>query len=346
MKIQYIKSFVEESHRIPLEYRNNKEKAICLLDFIKKNQIIIKNSDIYALASWVGYDIGKYCATKDVAIVQSINYNGKDNTYDLSVHNGHSYVVNGIVAHNTLNLPEDITKEEMSEIYLLAHDSGCKGITTYRDKCREGVLISGNASKKTALIYDNHAPRRPKELPCEIYHSHVLSKVSGQPEKWIFFVGLLEGRPYEVFGGKKENVEIAKKIDKGWIVKNGKNSQGFSTYDLYLGTLEDSEDRVIIKDIASQFKPEEGTVTRMTSLSLRHGAPVHIVVQQLGKDMNSQMFAIEKCIARILKRHIKDGIEASSSDTCPSCKSKLVYKDGCITCSRENDMMCSWSKCS
>jgi hypothetical protein len=155
----------------------------------------------------------------------------------------------------------------------------------------------------------------------------------------------LNGRPYEVFGGKKENVEIAKRVESGWIVKNGKNADGNSTYDLYMGTIEESDDRVIIKDIASQFKPEEGTVTRMTSLALRHGAPVHIIVQQLCKDFNSPMIAIEKCVSRLLKHHIKDGIEASSTEMCPLCKSKLVYRDGCVTCSREKDVNCPWARC-
>ena len=244
---------------------------------------------------------------------------------------------------STLNLHKDVTRQELSEIYLAGHKGKCKGLTTYRDGCRDGVLTTKGENK--VKIVDARAPKRPKDLPCEIYHSNVMSKTTGVTEKWIFFISIHEGRPYEVFGGKKGIMDIAKKHTNGWIIKNGKNAHGNSTYDLYLGTLEESDDRTIIKDIASQFKPEEGTITRMTSLSLRFGTPVHEIVEQLSKDVDSPMIAIEKCISRLLKHHIKDGITASETESCPLCKSKLVYKDGCISCSRENDAVCPWSKC-
>ena len=250
---------------------------------------------------------------------------------------------------STTNLHKDITKAEVSELYLLAHKHKCKGITIYRDGCRQGVMISNEDKKEEEkqekqeeklLIGDNHAPRRELVLSCEINYSNIKNVETKDTDKWIFLVGVLESRPYEVFGGKKSNIEIPKKYKNGWLVKNGKNKDGIRTYDLYLGSLEESDDRMIIKDVANEFSKTTSSYTRIISTMLRHGVPLKIICEQLLKDSGSEMFTFEKAVSRTLKKYIKDG-ESAPGD-CPECNhGVLQYRDGCVTCGS-----CGWSKCS
>lgn len=226
----------------------------------------------------------------------------------------------------TCNVKADITVEQVNALYMAAWKQKCKGFTIYREGSRMGVLVdnSTKTKPKTDEIQDNHAPSRPKVLECDI----VSSAVNGTP--WIFFISKLSGRPYDIFGGKKNNIEIAKKHKSGWIVKNGKK-QGRRTYDLYLGSLEDSEERMIIKDIASEFSADSGSFTRILSALFRHGVPLKFIAEQLRKDNNeASLYTFEKVVARILTKYIKDG--ETSGETCSDCGSTLVYSDGCVIC--------------
>jgi ribonucleoside-diphosphate reductase alpha chain len=233
---------------------------------------------------------------------------------------------------STINLPGSVAEKEVDEIYMHAWKSRLKGVTIYREGCRHGVMLdksdnSGNDIKECLC------PKRPGILPCEIHYSNI------QGNNWIFFVGLLNGRPYEIMGGKKKNIEIPKKFKSGWIKKNGKNEEGNSTYDLYLGNLEDTDDRMIVHDIVSEFSPDAGSYTRIVSTMLRHGIPIKFVCEQLYKDSSkAHMASFESGISRVLKKYIKDGEEAN--ETCPKCKAILVYKDGCKSC-----VQCGWAKC-
>ena len=248
---------------------------------------------------------------------------------------------------NTYNLPADITKEEVSKIYIEAWKHNCKGITIYREGSRDGVLIDKKNSKKIdkdivlEKVVNVHAPKRPKILPCDIHYSSIQDKhKEGKMNKWIFFVSTVDGRPYEIFGGKKDNIEIPQKYKNGWISKNGKNDKGMSTYDLYLGTIEESDERMVIKDIISMFQADVGSYTRLISTQMRHGIPIYIVCEQLMKDSDASLFCFEKSVARVLKKYIKD--DTVSSGACEKCKQKtLVYKDGCCICAS-----CGWSMCS
>lgn len=241
---------------------------------------------------------------------------------------------------STVNLASDVTKEEVSELYMLAHEYKCKGVTIYREGSRLGVLTSKKEDEKVVVgIQDNHAPRREKELSCEIHYSNIKNVETKETDKWMFLVGMFEGRPYEIFGGKRKNIEIPKKYKTGWLVKNGKNKDGIRTYDLYLGTLEDSDDRMIIKDVANEFSSDASSYTRIVSTMLRHGVPLNIICEQLHKDSGSDMFSFEKGIARILKKNIKDGEKASGD--CSDCGGELQYRDGCVLCPS-----CGASKCS
>jgi ribonucleoside-diphosphate reductase, adenosylcobalamin-dependent len=241
----------------------------------------------------------------------------------------------------TCNLPESVTREVVSQVYMRAWESGCKGFTVYRDKCRDGVLINASESKKKESKKDDRppaiemvmAPKRPLELPCEI------KKVKISGEAWTIFVGLLNGKPYEVFGGLSKYVDIPNKYKTGKIVKNGK-VDGVTTYNLTIG---DGDDRMTIKDIANVFENANfGAFTRTISLALRHGTPVQYVVEQLLKDKNSDITSFSKIIARVLKNYIADGTKSTSEKKCPECGAEgpFIYEDKCVKCAS-----CGWSKC-
>jgi ribonucleoside-diphosphate reductase alpha chain len=227
---------------------------------------------------------------------------------------------------STVNLHKDTTVEEISDIYLEAWRQGCKGITIYRDTSRTGVLVATN-DKKDSPFCLTCAPKRDKELECDIHYSNVMGK------SWVFFVGIKEGRPYDIFGGKQSNIDIPKKFKTGRIKKNGK-VDGVRTYDLILG-----DEEIIIKDIAREFSPDIGANTRLISTMLRHGIPIKFICEQLNKiGEDADLFCFEKSVARVLKKYIKDGEKAGGK--CPECDGDLIYADGCVRC-----LHCGWSKC-
>lgn len=238
----------------------------------------------------------------------------------------------------TCNLPEDVSKEVVSQVYMRAWEKGCKGFTVYRDKCRDGVLISTPADKKSEdgrpfNIELVMAPKRPAELPCDI------KKVKIKGEAWTIFIGLHNGKPYELFGGLSKFVDIPNKNTTGKIVKNGK-VDGLTTYNLVVG---EGDDQMLIKNIANVFENETyGAFTRTISLALRHGTPVQYVAEQLLKDKHSEITSFSKVAARVLKSYIADGTKTSVERKCPGCGSEnsFIYEDKCIKC-----MNCPWSKC-
>ncbi len=272
---------------------------------------------------------------------------GKENIEDSPYHKATSSDINWIasvkiqgaaqkwICHaisKTCNLPNDATKELISEIYMKAFEEGCKGFTVYRDGCRSGVLISQTESKKDEFK-EYQAPKRPDSLDCDIHQTIV----KGEP--WTVFVGKYENKPYEIFGGLSKYVQIPKKYKSGKVSKNGKMA-GKRLYDLSYGL---GEEETMIKDIVKVFEnPTEGEFTRILSLSLRHGSPIQYVVEQLQKDdKNSDMYSFSKVMARVLKHYIKDGSK-STDKKCSSCGAtdSLIYKEGCVTCSS-----CGFSKC-
>jgi ribonucleoside-diphosphate reductase alpha chain len=233
----------------------------------------------------------------------------------------------------TCNLPNSATKEMVADVYMRAWESGCKGFTVYRDGCRDGVLISNESEKETKESFVEHnAPKRPESLECDIHQV----KIKG--EAWTIFVGLMDGKPYEIMGGKSSFVNISKKIVKGKLVKNSKKAgSSKSIYDLHYG---DEDAPTIIKDVVRTFEnPTEGEFSRMVSLALRHGSPVQYVVEQLQKDEEGDLYSFSKVLSRVLKTYIKDGVKIKAK--CKNCGSdKLIYQEGCLLCSD-----CGFSKC-
>ena len=238
---------------------------------------------------------------------------------------------------NTTNIPKDTSIDVVKQIYMRGWETGCKGVTIYRDGTRDGVLqdIDAKSEDQPGGIVESHAPKRPKELECDIHH------VSIKGEKYLVFVGLMNGMPYEVFAGLSEQVEVPRKAKKGNLVKNGKNAEGIATYNLRI--IIDDENFLLYKDIVNLFdNPLYGAHTRTLSLSLRHGVAVNYIVEQLRKDKHSDLFSFSAVLARTLsKNYIPDGTKATQEKTCPQCQSiNLAYQSGCVTC-----MNCGNSKC-
>jgi ribonucleoside-diphosphate reductase alpha chain len=229
----------------------------------------------------------------------------------------------------------------IKKIYMTGWETGCKGVTVYRDGCRTGVLVTENSSAKANAdpdkFIDRHAPKRPKELPCDVVHTTV------KGEKWTFFVGLHEGRPYEIMGGLSKYVSIPKRAKTGKIVKHNGLENPVPRYDFHYDFEKSVEDETIIRDIAAVFEnATNAAFTRTISLALRHGTPVQYVVEQLlkGSEKEDDLFSFSRAVSRVVKHYIADGTKASEKK-CPSCGStKLIYQEGCVSCQD-----CGHSKC-
>jgi ribonucleoside-diphosphate reductase alpha chain len=237
----------------------------------------------------------------------------------------------------TCNLPNSATRETVNDVYLQAWKSGCKGFTVYRDGCRTGVLVQNDEPKKEKKTEEGRiTPKRPKSLHCDIHRANIRNGENA--ESWLVLVGLHDDKPYEVFCGIPENIEIPKRYKSGSLVKNGKRD-GVATYNLLVPVGED--DNLVFKDVVNLFdNPTQGAFSRTVSLALRHEVPLQYIVEQLQKDKNSDMFSFARVIARVLKGYIKDGTK-SSEKGCPECgNSELVYQEGCLSCKA-----CGFSKC-
>ena len=238
------------------------------------------------------------------------------------------YIDNSISV--TTNLPSTTTVDEVGQMYMMAWKNRCKGFTIYREGSRRGVL-----EKKVEAPPVLAVEKRPKALPCNLHYS----TISGN--EWVFFVGLHENRPYEIFGGKKDKIEIPKKHKTGWLVKEGKGSDGIRIYSLYIGSLENSDERMIISDVGNVFSPGAGSYTRIISTMLRHSVPIKVIIEQLYKDAKADFFSFERGICRVLKKYVSDGEKVD--DVCTKCNSTgtLQYRDGCVICIQCGDSKCS-----
>jgi ribonucleoside-diphosphate reductase alpha chain len=180
-------------------------------------------------------------------------------------------------------------------------------------------VLKSKDEKQHIELNTNLAPKRPKSLPADIHC------ITAKGEKYIVAVGLLDGQPYEVLGGIANGFNI-KKSTEGQITKVKRGQ-----YSLSIGELE-------ISDFSKHFTPQEQTIFRMVSTSMRHGIPTEFITEQLQKS-SDDIFSLPSAIARVLKKYIKDG-QCISGKTCPECgNDSLIYMEGCCKCS------CGWSAC-
>ena len=246
----------------------------------------------------------------------------------------------------TVNLPADATEELVNRVYITAWQEGCKGCTIYRDGSRGGVLIAVEAPKDTKeelkeeiieeLFKENHAPKRPKTLAADV-HRFML-----RGERWIGFVGLLYGKPYEVFAGPAEEFKIPVAVEEGHIMRVKKD--GVSRYDFIYETKDGPE---VAKNLGTAFNPQTYDTSRIISAVLRHGMPLPYVVQmieslQLDGDLISTW---KNGVKRMIKKYIPDGtVVKASAANCPNGvdgqNCHLIYQEGCLICTT-----CGNSKC-
>lgn len=227
----------------------------------------------------------------------------------------------------TVNMPSSATIEDVELVYLEAWKLGCKGVTVYRDGSRAGVMVSdGDAARHKA------SRDRPKSLPCDVH------RVSVRGEPHIVLVGKLENKPYEIFAGSLDKIDIPRSYKHGEIIKS-KRVNGVATYDVELHRHPDDEP-LIFRDIVALFEnPSHGALTRLASLLLRQGCSLAELAEQLKKDKRSDIGSFASCVARTIKSYVSDGTKVDSE--CDECKMKsLVYQGGCVTCSN-----CGASKC-
>ena len=233
----------------------------------------------------------------------------------------------------TTNLPREATTADVNRVYMKGWESGLKGITVYVDGSRDGVLISSEEEEKSSANFNQHsAPKRPDQLDCEIHRASV------KGEGWTILVGLMDGKPYEVFGGLSKFVEIPRSYSSGTLIKKTRKTKN-SIYDLSFG---EEGDEFMIKNIVEVFdNPNYSAFTRTISLALRHGAPVSFMVEQLQKDRDADFSSFSRVVARVLKKYIEDGTK-STEKKCDNCgaEGSLVYQEGCVTC-----LSCGSGKC-
>lgn len=228
-------------------------------------------------------------------------------------------VVQKYITHSissTVNLAKETTEEEIADIYIESWKQGLKGITIYRDGCREGVLTK---VEKPTTITDRQAPKRPKELEADAY----LIKARG--EQFIILVGVLDGKPYEIFAFRPRN-PISFKPHKGIITKVSKMHYSFTSEIFHIDNLELANENV-----------EENAATLYSSMLLRHGVNIKYIVKT-AKKVNDNISSFSSAMCRVLSKYIPN--EEIKGEVCPDCGGTLVREGGCIHCKD-----CGYSKC-
>lgn len=238
----------------------------------------------------------------------------------------------------TINLPSDVSEELVNELYTEAWKCGCKGCTVYRDGSRTGVLVANDKEKKNepCNCYPEINPKRPKELDCEVV------RFQNNKEKWIAFVGLLNGKPYEIFTGLSDDEDglmLPKSVTSGKIIRNlHEDTTGIKTYDFQFTNKYGY--KITIEGLSHKFNPEYWNYAKLISGVLRYGMPIDQVVRLVGSmQLNNESINNWKMgVERALKKYIPEG--SDTGQKCPKCGEKLTFTEGCMKCNN-----CGYSKC-
>ena len=240
----------------------------------------------------------------------------------------------------TINLPNDVSEELVDSLYVEAWRCGCKGCTVYRDGSRSGVLIATDKKKKKEDCNCMQPPvivsTRPRELDADVV------KFQNNREKWIAFVGLLNGRPYEIFTGladDDEGIMLPKNVSKGTIIKSY-DEDGNKHYDFQFKNKRGY--KMTIEGLDGKFNPEYWNYAKLISGVLRYGMPIGQVIKLVqGMELNSESINTWKNgVERALKKYLPNGMEAKGQK-CPNCGLEtLIYQEGCLICTN-----CGASKC-
>ncbi len=232
----------------------------------------------------------------------------------------------------TINLPSDAKEELVGELYVTAWKSGCKGVTVYREGSRSGVLVSNKKKKDVSTA--------PKKRP-EVLEADVV-RFMNNDEKWIAFVGKLEGRPYEIFTGKEDDdvLPIPKTINKGYIIKK-RLEDGTKRYDFrYIDKLGYGN---TFEGLSRIFDNEFWNYARLISGVLRHGMPIPDVVNLVSSLYldNENINTWKNGVERTLRKYIPNGTKPKRGTVCPDCDSEnLMFLEGCLTCQDCGNSQC------
>lgn len=246
----------------------------------------------------------------------------------------------------TINLPADVSEELVNDLYVEAWKCGCKGCTVYRDGSRSGVLIAADNKKKTADGKEIEEPctckppvvveTRPRILEADIV------RFQNNKEKWVAFVGLLDGRPYEIFTGladDEEGILLPKSVTNGHIIKNV-DDNGVKRYDFQFSNKRGY--KTTIEGLSEKFDKEYWNYAKLISGVLRYRMPIEQVIKLVSSlQLDSESINTWKVgVERALKKYVQDGTVAKGQ-VCPNCgQETLVYQEGCLICTN-----CGTSRC-
>jgi ribonucleoside-diphosphate reductase alpha chain len=289
-----------------------------------------------------GHDLTKNYAQKELddLIEQSPYYKSTSNDVDYLKKVQMQGEIQKWIDHSisvTINMPAEVTEEVVGQLYMAAWKAGCKGVTVYRDGSRSGVLIANTESKpaevaETQLIFPTI---RPTILQAEIV------RFQNSRDKWIAFIGLIEGKPYEIFTGfadDEDGILIPRWVNDGVIIKN-READGGSRYDFQYKNKRGH--KTTIEGLSYKFNPEYWNYAKLISSTLRHGMQIEKVVDLINSlQLDEAINTWKNGVARALKKYVPDGTEAKRQQ-CQNCSStNLHYQEGCLTCKD-----CGSSKC-
>ena len=294
-----------------------------------------------------GYDTSKKYTQKEIdgLVAKSPYYKATSNDVDWVQKVKMQGRIQRWVDHSisvTINLPHNADEELVNKLYIEAWKSGCKGCTVYRDGSRSGVLVANDSEDKSQKEKDCDCievheilVKRPQVLDADVV------RFQNNKEKWIAFIGKVNGRPYEIFTGindEEEGIFLPKNVSTGSIIKNV-DEKGVKSYDFQFKNKKGY--KTTIEGLSNKFDKEFWNYAKLISSVLRYGMPIEQVVRLVESlELDDHINTWKTGVERALKKYVKDGTEAKG-EKCPVCgREPLVFQEGCLRC-----MGCGYTKC-
>ncbi len=320
------------------------------IDFVDETGDAFEEYIVYhhKFLTWMqvnGYDTTKRYTQEEIEelVAKSPYYKATANDVDWLMKVKMQGAIQKWVDHSisvTVNLPNNVDEELVNRLYIEAWRSGCKGCTIYRDGSRSGVMISVNKDKKQPEQLPCKHPEvtetRPQSLECDVV------RFQNNKEKWVAFVGLLNGQPYEIFTGLQdddEGIVLPKSVTKGRIIKSV-NEDGTKRYDFQFENKRGY--KTTVEGLSEKFNKEYWNYAKLISGVLRYRMPLEHVIRLVGSlQLESESINTWKNgVERALKKYVTDGTEAKGQK-CPNCGHEtLIYQEGCLICKH-----CGASRC-